>query len=145
MKDKQFSVQIAASKEKVWETLWQNDTLPQWAGLIDPGTYLKGELKEGNQVEWISAENGYGVTSLVKKLIPNEYLLLAHQADTKNSGQEVRDKEWTGGTESYELTELNGTTTLTAKFDVPADMEDYFDDAYPKALNRVKELAEKTD
>lgn len=137
-----FIVEINASKEKVWNTLWQGDTFRDWAGLIDPGTYMKGELKEGNTVEYISAENGYGVTSFVDKLVENECLLLKHEADTKESGTEEREKEWTGGEESYELTETGGVTTLTTVFDVPSDLEEYFEVAYPKALARVKELAE---
>lgn len=143
MKELEFTVEINAPAEKVWATLWQDETLRDWAGLIDPGTYMKGELKEGSEVEWISAENGYGVTSLVEKLSPNEYLLLLHQADTKETGTQAREKQWTGGKESYTLTEKDGITTLTAAFDVPPELEDYFSDAYPRALNRVKELAEK--
>lgn len=138
----QFQVTIKASKEKVWDTLWQDKTLREWAGLIDPGTYMKGELKEGNQVEFISAENGYGVTSLVEKLTPNEFVLLRHQADTQQAGTQIREKEWTGGKESYSLVEKDDMTTLTAAFDVPPELEDYFAQNYPKALERVKELAE---
>lgn len=138
----QFTVEISASKAKVWDTLWQDETFRQWAGLIDPGTYMKGELKEGARVEFISAENGYGVTSLVTKLVPNEFMFLKHQADTKNSGEESRGDEWSGGNESYTLTENNGVTTLTSVIDMPEKMEAYFNVAYPKALQKLKELAE---
>lgn len=138
----QFSVDIHATREKVWDTLWQDKTFREWASVIDPGTYMKGELIEGNEVEYISSENGYGVTSLVEKLTVNEFLMLRHQADTQDHGERERTKEWTGGTESYALTESSGITTLKASFDVPAEMEEYFKVHYPKALDRVKELAE---
>lgn len=137
-----FSVEIQATKEVVWNTLWQDKTFREWAGLIDPGTYMVGELKQGSEVQFISAENGYGVTSLVEHITPNEFLLLRHEADTKDTGKQERAKEWTGGTESYTLTQNSDTTTLTVAFDVPAEMEDYFNDAYPKALQKLKELAE---
>lgn len=137
-----FSVEIHSPKQKVWETLWQDETLREWAGIIDPGTYMIGELKEGSEVQFISAENGYGVTSRVEKLVPYEYLLLRHSADTQNSGTQERNKEWTGGKEVYELLEANATTTLNVSFDVPPEMETYFNTVYPKALDKVKELAE---
>ena len=143
MKEMQFTIEISASRQKVWDTLWQDETFRQWAGLIDPGTYMVGELVEGKEVQFVSAENGYGVTSLVEKLTHGEFLLLRHQADTQQFGESGRDKEWTGGTESYMLTEQDGVTTLIAAFDVPSEMEDYFADAYPKALACVKELAER--
>lgn len=139
-----FQIEIKAPKQKVWDTLWQDKTFRQWAGLIDPGTYMLGELKEGGEIQFISAENGYGVTSLVVKLVPNEFLLLKHQADTQDSGRQERAKEWTGGEESYKLTEKDGITTLTATFDVPPNLEEYFEINYPKALERMKELAERS-
>lgn len=138
-----FSTQIKASKEKVWRTLWDDQTMREWTGIIDEGTYMKGELKEGNQVEFISAVNGYGVTSLVEKLVPNEYILFRQIMDTKESGAEERDKEWTGGRESYTLTEKDGVTTLTGELDVPTELTEIFQDRYPKALARVKEMAEQ--
>lgn len=142
MKDMQFSIEINTNKEHVWDTLWQDKTFRQWAGIIDSGTYMKGELQEGGEVEFISAENGYGVTSLVAKLVPGEFLLLKHSADTQENGSEEREKEWTGGEESYSVTEKDGVTTLVVTFGVPAKMEEYFKLNYPKALEKVKELAE---
>ena len=144
MKELQFSVDIHATKERVWDTLWQDKTLRQWAGIIDPGTYMIGELKEGHEVQFISAENGYGVTSLVERLMPGEFLLLRHHADTQSSGKQEREKEWTGGKESYSLAEKDSITTLITAFDVPPDLEEYFIVNYPKALEQVKILAEES-
>lgn len=141
MKELQFLVEIHATKKRVWDILWQDKTFREWAGIIDPGTHLVGDLKEGNEVQFISG-NGYGVTSLVKKITPGEFLLLKHRADTQKNGTQQREDEWSGGTESYTLTEKDGITTLTATFDVPPEMEDYFKANYPKALERVKVLAE---
>ena len=143
MKEMQFQVAINAPKETVWATLWQDETFRQWAGIIDPGTYMVGELKQGNEVQYISLENGYGVTSLVKKLIPGEYILLRHSADTQEKGKKEREKEWAGGEESYTLIEREKLTILTVKVDVPPKLEEYFKITYPKALERVKELAER--
>ena len=142
MKEVQFRVEIHASRERVWDTLWQDETLREWAGIIDPGTHMVGDLKEGNELQFISA-NGYGVTSLVAKLTAGEFLLLRHRADTQGNGKRERAQEWTGGEESYSLSEKDGTTTLIAAFDVPPEMEDYFKINYPKALERVKVLAER--
>lgn len=141
MNEAQFSIEIKATKEQVWDTLWQDKSLREWAGIIDPGTHLVGDMKEGNEVQFISA-NGYGVTSLVEKLILNEFLLLKHQTDTQEDGKRERENEWSGGKESYSLVEENGVTTLTVVFDVPPGMEEYFKVNYPRALARVKELAE---
>lgn len=143
MKEIQFSIEINASKERVWATLWEDKTFRDWANMIDEGTYLKGEMQEGNEIQFLSSINGYGVTSLIEKLNPNEFVLFRHSADTKESGQQEREKEWTGGTESYSLTEKNGITALIVKTDVPQELEEIFNIRLPRALERIKALAEK--
>ena len=143
MKELQFSIEINAPQARVWATLWQDDTFRDWASIIDPETYMVGDLKEGNTIQFISAASGYGVTSLVEKLVAGEFLLLRHRADTQEDGTREREKEWTGGEESYSLAEKDGTTTLIVAFDVPPELEEYFKVNYPKALERVKVLAER--
>ena len=142
MKEMKFTVEINASREKVWDTLWQDKTFRQWASVIDPGTYMVGELKEGSKVQFISLSSGYGVTSLVEKLTPGEFLLLRHHADTQEEGKRERENEWTGGKDSYSLIEKDNLTTLTVVFDVPSELEEEFNSSYPKALKQVKVLAE---
>lgn len=142
MEEMQFTIEINASKEKVWDTLWQDDTFREWASIIDPETYMVGELIQGNEVQFISGSSGYGVTSLVEQVIENEFLLFRHSADTQDEGKQDREKEWTGGEESYALSEIDGITTLNVKFGVPPELEDYFKINYPIALERVKLLAE---
>lgn len=143
MKEIQFTIKLNASKEIVWTTLWDDLTFRDWANIIDEGTYMKGALKEGNEIQFISSVNGYGVTSLIEKLNLNEFLLLRHNVDTKERGQREREKEWTGGKESYSLTEINGVTTLDIKIDVPEEQVETFNIRFPKALDRIKTLAEK--
>lgn len=143
MKEIQFSIEINASKERVWTTLWEDITFRDWASIIDEGTYMSGEMKEGNEIQFISSINGYGVTSLIDKLNPNEFVLFRHSADTKESGQQEREKEWTGGTESYSLIEKNGVTTLIVKTEVPQELEETFNSSLPRALERIKTLTEK--
>ena len=142
MKEMQFSIDINASKEKVWTTLWGDITFRDWASIIDEGTYIKGVMEEGNVIQFISSVSGYGVTSLIEKLIPNEFILFRHSADTKERGQQEREKEWTGGIESYSLTEINGVTTLIVKIDIPQEQEETFSIRFPRALDRIKTLTE---
>ena len=140
-----FTIKIKATKEKVWSTLWTDKTFREWASIVDEGSHMVGELKEGNKVQFISSVSGYGVTSFIEKLIPNEFVLFRHMIDTKESGKQKRDNEWTGGMESYSLTGNDGLTTLTNTLDVPSEQEETFKDRLPKALERVKELAEKKE
>lgn len=142
-KNVRFSIEIKAPKERVWETLWADRTFRDWASKIDAGTYMVGELKEGNEVQFISSVSGYGVTSKVSKLIPSEFVSFRQLLDTKERGRLEREQEWAGGEESYSLAEHGGVTTLTATLDVPTGQEETFKVRFPKALERLRTLAEK--
>lgn len=143
MRMMQFQIEITVPKAKVWSTLWEDKTFRDWANIIDEGMYIKGVMNEGEMIEFISSVNGYGVTSFIEKLILNEYVLFFHNADTKEIGTQLREDEWTGGTESYYLDEKDGITTLVIKMEVPLELEEIFNDRLPKALQRIKALAEE--
>lgn len=144
MKNMRHSVEINASKEKIWETLWSDQTLQDWMSIIDEGTYMEGDLQEGNEVSFMSA-SGYGVSSKVEKLIPYKHVSFRQTADIKigkDGAIEKRNKQWTGSLESYDLEESNGKTTLSLTQDVPLELVEYFEAKLPQALDRVKVLAE---
>lgn len=142
MQKMQFTTTIKAPSETVWNTLWDDKAFRDWGNIIDEGQYMVGEVKEGNEVQFISA-SGYGVTSLIEKLDLHKFVQFRQMADTKDSGEQQREKEWTGGTETYALAENDGVTTLTVEIDVPNGLEEIFKDRFPKALERIKVLAEK--
>lgn len=138
----EFSIKIMASRKRVWETLWNDATFRDWASIVDEETFKKGTLEEGKEVQFLSSSSGYGVTSLVESMVPYEYILFKHGADTKEMGKSERDLEWTGGTESYRLVEEADATWLTVKTDVPLEHVKTFGHRLPLALERIKFLAE---
>jgi hypothetical protein len=148
MKNIRHSIEINAPKEKVWQVLWDDNTLRDWAGIIDPGTYMIGDLQEGNEVNFIGNSDGgvnYGVTSRVEKLIPYKHILLEKIADivvNKDGRIEKRDDQWTGGLERYDLEEHDGKTRLSNTQDVPDELVEYFNTKLPQVLERIKVLAE---
>ncbi|HEY1037604.1 MAG TPA: hypothetical protein VGE62_03395 [Candidatus Paceibacterota bacterium] len=142
MQNLQFSIDIRAPKEKIWNILWDNATFRDWANNIDPGMYLAGTLEEGAEVQFCSASAEYAVRSLVEKFVPTEIASFRHLADTMNGGTEEREHEWTGGVESYALTEHDGVTTLSISSGTPPEQVENFNAIWPKVLGRIKELAE---
>ena len=139
-----YSIEINASKEKIWEVLWSDPTLRKWAGIIDEGTYLDGELEEGNEVNFMSA-SGYGVTSRVEELVPYQRMVFKQIADvkvSKDGSLERREKQWEGGLETYELKDSQGHIELSLEQDVPDELVEYFEKKIPEALECIKTLAE---
>ncbi|AHE68159.1 hypothetical protein Loa_02622 [Legionella oakridgensis ATCC 33761 = DSM 21215] len=60
------------------------------------------------------------------------------------NGEEQLSKEWSGALENYSLKENNGVTTLIVSLDTLEEWKKMFEDKFPKALQRVKELSENS-
>lgn len=147
MKRLRFSIDIDAPREKVWKVLWEDATFRDWADIVDKGSYAVGDWKEGGKIQFLSSVTGYGVLSMIKKLVPNEYVSFEQLADIKDGKEQPFDdkaKEWAGGSESYSLKENAGVTTISVEIDVPDEHKDEFENKFPKALERVKVLAEES-
>ena len=52
-------------------------------------------------------------------------------------------KQWAGSLENYTLKDLDGKTELLVDMDINDDYKEMFEDMRPKALKKLKELAEK--
>ena len=84
--------------------------------------------------------------SSIEIKIPYDLIAIKHNGMVKD-GKELpvdeKTKEWAGATETYTLTEEAGSTKLTVEIDITEDMQQYFKDTFPKALDKVKSLSEE--
>ena len=150
MKKEKFSISIKASAKKVWQVLWSDSTYRQWTkvfseGISEEGSYAVSDWKQGSKIQFLGS-NGDGMYAIISELKPFERMAFTHQGELKNFKEQPPkegSENWTGAQEIYTLTESNGTTTLEVTMDVTNEFEQYFKDAFPKALQKVKELAEK--
>jgi len=144
MKRLNFSIQISASKEKVWNVLWEDVTYRKWTSTFSEGSYAISDWKEGSKILFLSP-NGEGMFSTIAKKIPYEFMSFKHLGTVKG-GEEQTDneetKKWSGAMENYSLDDKNGVTELRVTMDITEDHEQYFKDTFPKALESVKALAE---
>jgi len=77
--------------------------------------------------------------------IPNKFVSIRTLGFLKGTieittGEEV--EKWSGGLENYFFEEYNGMTTITVEVDIIEDYIEHFNTAYPKALNKLKEIIE---
>ena len=127
-------------KKKVWETLWNDNTYRQWTSVFSEGSYAESDWNEGSKILFLSPK-GEGMFSVIDKKIPNEQMTFRHLGEIRNGVEEP--KEWANALESYHLKENNGKTELTVALDITDEFAQHFNDIFPKALNVVKEIAEK--
>jgi len=140
-----FDIEINAPTEKVWKTLWEEDSYKKWTSIFSEGSYAVSDWNEGSKIYFLSKE-GEGMNSIIAKKIPNKHMAFKHLGMMKD-GKEVPNTDevnsWSGAMEEYFLDVWpNNTTLLTVKMDVTDDFKNYFIETFPKALNEVKKLAE---
>jgi uncharacterized protein YndB with AHSA1/START domain len=140
MKKLTFSTQIAAPRTRVWSALWDDSTYRQWTSLFTEGSHAISDWREGSRILFLGPA-GDGMASRIDRLIPGEFMSFEHLGEVKG-GVEVTGQQWAGARENYTLRDHDGGTEVTVELDTVADFAGYLAGVFPKALARLKELAE---
>lgn len=142
---RQYSASIKAPREKVWDILWGKDSYEEWTAVFAEGSTADTDWQEGSKVLFHDSK-GDGMIAKIAKRIDNEYMGILHlgmviKGKEITEGPEV--DSWKGAEENYTLKEENGQTHLQVDIDITEDMLDYFDKTWPKAMDKLKEMAER--
>jgi len=145
--EKEFRITIDAPREKVWTALWTDATYRQWTMPFGEGSRAETDWKKGSKVLFLGNSNS-GMISTIADNRPNEYMSFKHQGIV-NKGVEDLDseeaKKWATASEDYTLQSVDNGTELIVHLqgEIPQDFVDYFLKTWPKALEKLKEIAEK--
>ena len=145
MKKHHFSVEINAPRERVWQILWDDKSYRQWTAPFHEGSHALSDWQEGSRVLFLGP-NGNGMVSRIAQLKPNEYMSFEHLGEIKDGTENfetAKEKGWAGSLENYTLNDKHGSTELLVDMDADESFGDFFQNTFPKALQRVKELAEE--
>ncbi|MGB7785719.1 MAG: SRPBCC domain-containing protein [Salinimicrobium sp.] len=152
MKRLEFKKDINASAEKVYNTmlgLSNIETYEQWTSVFNPSSTYEGNWEKGSKIYFVGTdENGKkgGMISEIVDNIPFSFVSIRHYGvlDGENETTEGAEVEkWAGGLENYTFEENNGVTTVTIAVDAMEDYLEFFNKSFPKALEKLKEVAEK--
>ncbi|UOX32514.1 SRPBCC domain-containing protein [Flavobacterium sediminilitoris] len=148
----QFRKEINASAQKVYETmlgLKNKATYEYWTATFNPTSTYEGSWDKGSKILFVGIdENGKkgGMVSEIVEHKPASFISIRHYGFL-NEGIEVTTGEqvekWAGGHENYNFQESNGITTVTVEMDTIDEYLDYFNNTYPKALDKLKEISEQ--
>lgn len=152
MKKIQFKKEINASAQKVYETmlgLKNKASYEHWTAAFNPTSTYEGSWDNGSKILFVGTdENGKkgGMVSEIVAHRPAEFVSIRHygflDGDTEiTTGEQV--EKWAGGHENYSFQESNGVTTVTVEMDSVDEYLDYFNNTYPKALDKLKEISEE--
>ena len=146
MENIKYEIHIKAPKQKVWETMIQPVTYKEWTNASWPGSFYAGKWKKDEKIKFMS-EDGSGTLALIEELRPYDYISARHIAILLSGGKEDTEsnmaKGWTGTLESYTFREEKGGTNMTVDIVTNPDWKKMFDDGFPNALQKLKEICER--
>jgi uncharacterized protein YndB with AHSA1/START domain len=145
-----FKIEINAPKEKVWKTMLEDRTYRIWTTPFSEGSYYKGDWSKGSKIIFLgpNPETGKegGMVSRVAENKLYEYISIEHLGMINDGVEDTTSEEvkkWTPAFENYTFKEKNGKTDVLVDMDINKEYKEMFEDMWPKALQKLKELAEK--
>jgi len=152
MTNLQFKTAINAPVTKIYDCMLginNKSTYEQWTALFNPTSTYEGSWDKGSKVLFVGVdekgEKG-GMVSRIAENIPNQFVSIQHYGLFK-AGEEITAgpevEKWANGFENYTFAENNGNVTVTVDLlNTPEEFVGYMNDAYPKALEKLKEICE---
>jgi uncharacterized protein YndB with AHSA1/START domain len=141
-----FTITIDAPRQKVWQTMLEPASYREWVGVSWPGSRYIGEWKKGASIRFVGGDDQGGTLATIVELEPNERVLARHVAALSADGSEDRDSElargWIGTTERYTFIHESGKTRINVDIVTTAQWEPMFNNGWPAALVKLKELCE---
>lgn len=161
-----FTIQIQASREKVWNTMLQDATYREWTKPFNAGSYYKGSWDQGAEIRFVGTDEGGneygGMYAKIKENRLHEFISIEHlgliglDGSVDTTSDEV--KKWTPAFENYTFKDIAGGerneeedtsgksasgTELSVDVDTNEEYKEMFQDTWPKALQVLKELCER--
>jgi uncharacterized protein YndB with AHSA1/START domain len=151
MKKITYTTIINAPKEKVWNTMLEDVTYRQWTKPFNEGSRYEGKWETGSEIRFIgvdeSGKESGGMYSKVKEARPYEFVSIEHLGminevgEIDTTSEEV--KKWKPAFENYTFSDKDGGTEVLVELSVPEEWKDMFNEMWPKALAKLKEIAER--
>ena len=140
MKFLEFEIQINATPEKVWETLFTQDSYKKWASAMNEGTYFEGNWEVGSIMKFLDPQNN-GMYNLVTENIRFKVLGLKHLGWILKG--ELSPQNWEDSTLNYILEPSENGTLLKGTVNSLDEFVEFFNSKYPQNFEHIKRLAEE--
>ena len=151
MKKLQFKIEIDAPISNVYDKMLgvtSKETYEEWTYLFNPTSTFEGSWDKWEKILFIWVDEKWekgGMVSKIVENIQNKFVSIQHYGLLKwdeeiTQGPDV--EKWANWFENYTFDENGVKTIVTVDLETADDFVDYMNDAYPKALEKLKEICE---
>lgn len=149
-----YEITIGAKSHRVYNIMLEEKTYREWTKEFNPTSRYEGSWEKGSKIIFLGSDdqgNEGGMVSRIRENIPNRFVSIEHIGlfeDGKEITSGPKVEPWAGGLENYTFVEQNGSTFLSVDLEfktggMDKQMLTYFENTWPKALNKLKEICEQ--
>ncbi len=143
-----FETIIENTPENILRIMLENESYSKWTKPFNPDSRFTGSWEKGERILFLGTgadgKSG-GMLCRIREHIPGKFLSiesLREVVDGKEVTGEGKGEAWKGALENYTLKPAGSQTLLCIDTDVPAEFRQFVEEAWPKALENLKELCE---
>ncbi len=141
---KTYQTAIDATAEKIWQVLWEPTTYCKWTSAMSPGGRVETDWKQGSRALFLDV-NGDGIFQSIEEVRPHELMVFKYLGDLKDGKEDFdspKVEALSGARQVYRIQDRGSDHLLTVELDLNPEYEEFFDKAFPRALDHVRTLSE---
>ncbi|MBP7572291.1 MAG: SRPBCC domain-containing protein [Acidobacteria bacterium] len=140
-----FSTVVEAPRQVVWDTMLGSETYRAWTAPFGEGSYFEGAWDQGHEIRFLGPGGSGGMLAVIAENRPHEFVSIKHVGVIKDGVVDTGSSEvqaWAPAFENYTLSDAGGSTKVDVELDSVAEWNDFMSETWPKALSKLKALAE---
>jgi uncharacterized protein YndB with AHSA1/START domain len=142
-----YSILINAPKEHVWRTMLEDATYRVWSEEFNKGSYYEGTWETGSDIRFLGPDKDGTVSGMIGKIAearPYDFVSITYSGEIMQGKERIYTAEelGDGAFENYTFTEKDGGTQVDVDLDVFEAYKDMFEEMWPRALKKLKEITE---
>lgn len=148
MRKLHLTISINAPVEKVWNAVVTKELYELWAAAFMPGSTFEGKWEQGAEMRFLGPNGTGGVDgmfSTIAEVKKDAFISIKHLGIIGNGVVDTTSaavKDWAPSFENYTFRKTATGTEFILDMDVAESFYDMFAQIWPKALDRLKEVAE---
>lgn len=149
MKKMHFEIPIRASREKVWNAIVDDKNYREWTNVFSEGSYFEGGWEKGDTIRFLALnEKGKkeGMVSEIAESRKPSFISIRHLGEILGDVEDTTSeavRKWAPAYENYTLTPVGEMTRFEVDIDAGDQFYDMFNEVWPKALKKLREVAER--
>jgi Polyketide cyclase / dehydrase and lipid transport len=144
-----FEISINAEPEKIWHAVVDPNSYREWTTEFNPTSRFEGGWDKGDAIRFLGTNDKGEVEGMVSEIAESRkhsFISIRHKGYIHGDKEDTTSeaiRKWAPAYENYTLIKMNDCTRFEVDMDAENAFVAMFSEMWPKALKRLKEIAER--